>query len=342
MKKLTFRLIFLIFALINGCVFAQQNIRDKFLVEKIILNNNVISEYIYDVDNKLLKITLPSLQKYVRIFEYENERVSKIIFKDSVDFMFDYDTHFFYNSQGQLIRSEEHKNGFMIYNENYHYENGRVVSIYEDGIIPFEYDRIFYDNAGNVTERRQFITGTGKPYWRTEYYEYDNNPKPNYGLDYILSTYLLPGHGDAAINEMCLSKNNMTKMLTKGESRIYTYNEFGLPKTYEVIWEESPAIEPQIFHITYKQVEVGVTDPIQELPDIKVYPNPTTGEVRIMNYELRIMNVEVFDVYGRKMLEQKAEGRKQNEIDISGLSAGIYFVKIITEKGVAVKKVVKQ
>ena len=28
----------------------------------------------------------------------------------------------------------------MTYNENYHYENGKVVSIYEDGTMPFEYD----------------------------------------------------------------------------------------------------------------------------------------------------------------------------------------------------------
>ena len=143
------------------------------------------------------------------------------------------------------------------------------------------------------------------------------------------------------MSEMCLSKNNMTKMLTKAESRAYTYNEHGLPVTYEIIWDSIPTEEPMIFHITYKQVEVGVTDPIQELPDIKVYPNPTTGEVRIMNYELRIMNVEVFDVYGRKMLEQKAEGRKQNAIDISEFSAGIYLVKITTEKGIITRKVIK-
>ena len=83
--------------------------------------------------------------------------------------------------------------------------------------------------------------------------------------------------------------------------------------------------------------------------EIAVYPNPTRGELRIkltseqVNKGINPLVVEVFDIYGRK---QKAEGRKQkaeNEmvLDISGLSAGVYFVRISTEKGVVNKKVVK-
>jgi len=32
-----------------------------------------------------------------------------------------------------------------------------------------------------------------------------------------------------------------------------------------------------------------------------VWPNPTTGELRVMSYELRVGEIEVFDVYGRKV-----------------------------------------
>jgi len=35
--------------------------------------------------------------------------------------------------------------------------------------------------------------------------------------------------------------------------------------------------------------------------NILIYPNPTIGELRITNYELRIDNVEIFDVCGRKI-----------------------------------------
>jgi len=85
---------------------------------------------------------------------------------------------------------------------------------------------------------------------------------------------------------------------------------------------------------------------------IQVYPNPTTGKLTITTIprwrgqgveQLTINSVEFFDVYGRK---QKIIFNFQfstfNSIDISHLSAGIYFVKISTEVGVAMRKVVKQ
>ena len=72
-----------------------------------------------------------------------------------------------------------------------------------------------------------------------------------------------------------------------------------------------------------------------ELPEIVVFPNPTTGELTITNNELGSelnsgTNVEIFDIYGRK---QEAESRRQKAegemvINISNLAAGIYFLKI--------------
>jgi len=80
---------------------------------------------------------------------------------------------------------------------------------------------------------------------------------------------------------------------------------------------------------------------IQSTNFIQVYPNPTTGELKIENGELKIIGVEVFDVYGRKCLVSCVT-RHENHFDISDLPNGICFVKITTENGVVVKKVVKQ
>jgi len=92
---------------------------------------------------------------------------------------------------------------------------------------------------------------------------------------------------------------------------------------------------------------VGIAE--NELAAITVLPNPTTGELRIENGELRINNVEIFDIYGRKQngnsppfmegWQPQADGVV---INISHLQSGFYFVEITTEAGVVVRKVVKQ
>ena len=74
-----------------------------------------------------------------------------------------------------------------------------------------------------------------------------------------------------------------------------------------------------------------------------VFPNPTTGELRIENGELRIENVEIYDVYGRKLYlsTHPLVHSSTVNIDISHLQNGVYFVKIYTEAGVVTKKVIK-
>jgi hypothetical protein len=79
---------------------------------------------------------------------------------------------------------------------------------------------------------------------------------------------------------------------------------------------------------------------------LTVYPNPTTGELRVESGELRGESVEIFDMMGNltpvpsPIWREASEGR--GEVNISHLPAGIYLVKIITEQGEIVKKIVKQ
>jgi len=74
---------------------------------------------------------------------------------------------------------------------------------------------------------------------------------------------------------------------------------------------------------------------------ITIYPNPTTGELRIQSYELQVNDVEIYDVMGCNVGAYPC-GRPETTIDISHLANGIYFMKITTDKGMSVKKVVKQ
>ena len=73
--------------------------------------------------------------------------------------------------------------------------------------------------------------------------------------------------------------------------------------------------------------------------EVSIYPNPTTGVIRINNEKLIINNVEVFDIYGKELLKSKIRSTK-HEVDLSQQPKGIYIIKVTTNKGVAVEKVV--
>ena len=82
---------------------------------------------------------------------------------------------------------------------------------------------------------------------------------------------------------------------------------------------------------------------INELQNnLKIYPNPTTGELIIDNGELTIDNVEIFDIYGRKLSSLIPHSSPLISINIFHLPDGIYFIQIQTENGTIMRKVVKQ
>jgi hypothetical protein len=72
---------------------------------------------------------------------------------------------------------------------------------------------------------------------------------------------------------------------------------------------------------------------------VNIYPNPATGELTIDNGQLTIVNVEVFDIYGRKchlinsppFMEARQPKADGVVLDISHLPAGLYFIKINNE-----------
>ena len=79
-----------------------------------------------------------------------------------------------------------------------------------------------------------------------------------------------------------------------------------------------------------------------KMQDIIVYPNPTTGELRIENYELGIESIEIFDIYGRKLSSHHLITSSSNHlISISHLRAGLCFVKITASGQIYTHKVVK-
>jgi hypothetical protein len=97
--------------------------------------------------------------------------------------------------------------------------------------------------------------------------------------------------------------------------------------------------------VTVKTTETSIAE-AGNCSSLRVYPNPTSGELRVESGELRVESVEIFDVMGSLTPVPSpnwrgvSEGR--GEVNISHLPPGIYFIRIQTNKGVVTRKVVKQ
>jgi len=72
---------------------------------------------------------------------------------------------------------------------------------------------------------------------------------------------------------------------------------------------------------------------------VSLFPNPVQNTLQISaENSIIIKSIEVYDVLGKQLLQTNTV----NQIDVSGLANGLFFVKIETDKGVVVKKVIKE
>jgi len=74
---------------------------------------------------------------------------------------------------------------------------------------------------------------------------------------------------------------------------------------------------------------------------IVVYPNPTSGKLTMDNGQLTIINLEIFDVLGKKLFEDKENLTVLRSYDLTVFPAGIYFLKITPDNGIVTKEVIK-
>lgn len=103
----------------------------------------------------------------------------------------------------------------------------------------------------------------------------------------------------------------------------------GIPGKYD--WGEVIGNGDIFFDIPVIKQVTSIAD---ELPYFSYYPNPTQGLVQFSG-EIpgRIQSVKLFDIAGNEVLEHPILNGNLSPMDVSGLSSGIYLLRIATTKG---------
>ena len=143
-------------------------------------------------------------------------------------------------------------------------------------------------------------------------------------------SYNLYRNGSLLEEGITVTSYTDTQELTDGEEYCYTIKSiFGAC--------ESELNDPEC--LLYSNV--GIKE--EALTNVKIYPNPTNGQLTIGNCELLSMNVEIYDIMGRALNNiQFSTFNSQLKIDVSYLPAGIYTLRILSEnKIIGNYKVVK-
>ena len=121
---------------------------------------------------------------------------------------------------------------------------------------------------------------------------------------------------------------------TTDTTYLYTYEEGNHLLFYVTAVYESCESEAS----NYGWIYVGI-DEKKELNSIRIYPNPTNSLLNI-DSEILMRKISLLDLSGRTMEIKENLNRKQHSMDVSFYNAGIYLLRIDTEEGRFVRKVV--
>ncbi len=147
------------------------------------------------------------------------------------------------------------------------------------------------------------------------------------------------------------------ELMQASNSKLYGLTSFGGADSAGVLFSfdqsNSNYVDLLDFKFTDGQIPLGdlieiVPTGIQEnmnVENIQLYPNPAANQIRIRNRGASIERITILDVLGKEVYSQQSGTQSpvsETDINVSGLSEGVYFVQVQLAKGKWVGKFVKE
>ncbi len=85
---------------------------------------------------------------------------------------------------------------------------------------------------------------------------------------------------------------------------------------------------------------VGINE-VEELANITVYPNPTVSVVNVATGNLKTTQYDIVGLNGQLIFTETSVKNGDFQVSMENYPSGVYFLRIFTDKGIAVKKITK-
>ena len=110
-----------------------------------------------------------------------------------------------------------------------------------------------------------------------------------------------------------------------------------IPNTANIYFDFNPAIVTNTWNTEFVTT---LSNEVFAFEDFTFYPNPTKNNITIANKSI-IDSVEITSILGQRVMAKNINALS-SEIDLSSLSNGIYFVKILSNNQIKTVKVIKE
>ena len=133
-----------------------------------------------------------------------------------------------------------------------------------------------------------------------------------------------------------------TKLVGETDGLSFVDTDINHNRAYSYIYSIRPIYDDCIGEFSSIVAQWGVDiNEYSHNDNIKLHPNPVNDNLYIET-TTQALSIEIYDIYGRRQIAETPSRQDNLSIDLTDLNSGIYFVKVVTNEGEIVKRIIKQ